>query len=414
MPRIGKPIYYGWPVLAAISAIGSANAVTSMGVLTVFVLPLSDDFGWSRAQISGATSIGALLGAVAAPLSGHVSDKIGARAILVVGGVVITIAMIWLSAMQGLLGFYLAFGLARLSDQGFVQAVSPPAVAQWFNAHRGRAIAILFFATSAGGIVLPLVAQFVISGWGWRPAWGTLAVIIAVLGLTPVALIVRRPPDAPRSIDDEAPGSKSPDAPESHDEQVTERSRSITDALLNRDYWLILVAMLGTGVASTGVALHMVPFLVEQGLDDTAAVGAVSISFLAGAVASLAWGMLTERVAPRLLLAGVFLVRSISVGLLLVSDTMVEAFAFAILRGVAEGGLGAVSAILLAQYFGRGSLGAIWGVNRAVLVLGFAIGPVIAGAAYDRTDSYTAAFSGFLVVTLLSIAMVLLTRRPAK
>ena len=417
LPQIRRPIYYGWPVLAAISAIGFANAVTSMGVLTVFVLPMSDEFGWSRAQISGATSAGALLGALAAPLSGRISDKVGARPILVLGGIVITISMGWLSAIQGLLGFYLAFGLARLSDQGFIQAVSPPAIAQWFDEHRGKALAALFFSTSAGGIVLPLVTQFIISGWGWRPAWGTLAAIMAVLGLAPVALIVRRPPVNSGAIDERATTSQrleSGELTELTETPSDDQSRSISDALLNRDYWLILGAMFGTGIASTGVALHMVPFLVQEGVAETAAVGAVSVSFLVGAIASLGWGMLSERVSARLLLAGVFLVRGASVALLLVSDTLIEAFAFAVLRGIAEGGLGPVSAILLARYFGRGSLGTIYGLTRAVLVMGFAFGPVLAGAVYDGTDSYTATFIGFFATAMVSVAMVMLTKRPAK
>lgn len=124
--------------------------------------------------------------------------------------------------------------------------------------------------------------------------------------------------------------------------------------------------------------------------------------------------MLSERVSARLLLAGVFLVRGASVALLLVSDTLIEAFAFAVLRGIAEGGLGPVSAILLARYFGRGSLGTIYGLTRAVLVMGFAFGPVLAGAVYDGTDSYTATFIGFFATAMVSVAMVMLTKRPAK
>ena len=62
MRLLGGKIYYGWLALAAISGINFANSVTSIGMLTVFVLPMSDEFGWNRTQISGATSVGAILG----------------------------------------------------------------------------------------------------------------------------------------------------------------------------------------------------------------------------------------------------------------------------------------------------------------------------------------------------------------
>ena len=411
MRLLGGKIYYGWLALAAISGINFANSVTSIGMLTVFVLPMSDEFGWNRTQISGATSVGAILGAVAAPVMGSVSDRIGARAILSIGGLMIVAAMVYLSLMQTLLGFYFAFGMARLSDQGFVQSVSPPAVANWFLKYRGRAMAGLFFATSTGGIILPLLAQTVIQGWGWREAWGVMAVVMAVVGVTPVALIVRRQP--------EAIGLQI-DGRETHEASVAtmkagvtyEQLWTVSEALRTPTYWLILAAVFTTGIGSTGIGLHMVPYLVQQGLGSTAAVGSVSFSFLASAVGNLWWGTLSEKFSPRLLLAAIYLIRAACVALLLVTDTMLETYTFAFLRGFSEGGVAAVGAILLAEYFGRRNLGAIYGTNRAVLVTGFAIGPIIAGAAYDINNSYGLAFASFLGLMLVGAVFVALARSP--
>jgi MFS family permease len=413
MQLVGKKIYYGWLVLAAISGINFANAVTSIGMLTVFVLPMSEEFGWNRTQISGATSLGAILGAVAAPIMGRVSDKAGTRVILSAGGFLIVVAMVYLSLMQSLLGFYFAFGMARLSDQGFVQSVSPPAVARWFLRYRGRAMAALFFVTSTGGIVLPLMAQAIIQSWGWREAWAAMAIVMGIVGLLPVLFMIRRQPeDMGLQID----GAASPDLSEttSITGQPDEPSWSLSDALRTPTYWLVLAAVFTTGIAGTGIGLHMVPFLVEQGVGTTAAVGAVSFSFLASAVGSLCWGVLSEKFSPRLLLAAIYVIRAASVGLLLVSDTVVEAYVFALLRGFTEGGVAAVGAILLAEYFGRSNLGAIYGTNRAVLVSGFAVGPIIAGAVYDINESYTLAFGAFLALMLLGAALVAMARPPTK
>jgi MFS family permease len=406
-------IYYGWLALAAISGINFANAVTSIGMLTVFVLPMSEEFGWNRTQISGATSVGAILGALAAPVMGRFSDRVGARAILTVGGVLIVVAMAYLSLMQTLAGFYFAFGMARLSDQGFVQAVSPPAVAKWFLRYRGRAMAGLFFATSTGGIVMPLLAQAVIQGWAWREAWGVMAVVMAVLGAMPVAMIVRRQPeDMGLQIDGRLMAERSEATPDSH--STDEPSWSLHDALRTPTYWLVLAAVFTTGIAGTGIGLHMVPYLVEQGVGSTAAVGAVSFSFAASAFGNLWWGVLSEKFSPRLLLAAIYVIRAASVALLLVSDTVFEAYSFALLRGFTEGGVAAVGAILLAEYFGRTNLGAIYGTNRAVLVSGFAIGPLIAGAAYDINNSYALAFISFLALMLLGAVLVTMAREPTR
>ena len=83
--------------MSGISGINFANAVTSIGVLTVFVLPLTQEFGWSRTQISAATSLGAVLGAVAAPFTGHFTDRFGARVLLAAAGVMIGLGILYLS-----------------------------------------------------------------------------------------------------------------------------------------------------------------------------------------------------------------------------------------------------------------------------------------------------------------------------
>ena len=143
-----KRFYYGWTVLGALSGINFANSATSIGVLTVFILPLTSEFGWTRTEISAATSIGAVLGAIVAPFAGRLTDRFGARLPLVVGAILIVLAMLGLASMQTLAWFYVAFSMARLADQGLVQAPSPPAVAKWFSAYRGRAMSILFLLSS--------------------------------------------------------------------------------------------------------------------------------------------------------------------------------------------------------------------------------------------------------------------------
>ena len=76
-------VYYGWWVAGAASGIEFANAATAIGILTIFVIPMSQEFGWSRTEVAGATSLGAVLGAGLAPFIGGLVDRFGARAVLV-------------------------------------------------------------------------------------------------------------------------------------------------------------------------------------------------------------------------------------------------------------------------------------------------------------------------------------------
>ena len=406
-----KP-YYGWWVLSAVSGINFANAATSIGVLTVFLIPMTEEFGWSRTQISAATSLGAALGAVAAPFAGRLSDRLGARVLLSAAGVLIVVATLYLSVLGTLVGFYAAFGLARLADQGLVQSVSPPAVAKWFLRHRGRALAILFLATSAGGVVLPPLAQLVISVYSWRVAWAVLAAVMLFVGLIPTALLVRRQPeDMGLRIDGATAGSPlggGHDGPDT----IGETGWRMAQALATPAIWLLLASAFLVGVASTGIALHIVPYLVEQGLTAEVAVGAVSLSFLAGAIGNLCWGLLAERVPSRYLLTVIYGVRALSIVLLLTVDSAAHAYGYAILHGFTEAGAAIVGAIILADYFGRRHLGSIYGLSRGVRVAGFALGPLVSGAVYDVDQSYGVAFLAFIFVTVLAALLAAAASRP--
>jgi hypothetical protein len=163
-------LYYGWVVLAAVAGMNFANGATAIAVLTVFVVPLSTDFGWTRTQISAVTSVGAVIGALIAPFAGRLVDRHGARLPLALGGGCIVLGMLNLATMQSLVWFYLAFGLARLADQGFVQALSPPAMAKWFRRSQGKAMAILTLSNAAGGVVLPLLVHPLAPGSHLWPA----------------------------------------------------------------------------------------------------------------------------------------------------------------------------------------------------------------------------------------------------
>ena len=144
-------IYYGWWVAAAASGIEFANAATAIGILSIFVIPMSQEFGWSRTEVAGATSLGSVLGAGLAPFIGGLVDRFGSRVILVTGGTVIALGCLYLSMAQALLGFYVAFTTVRIADQGMVKIAASVSAGKWFYRYRGRAVGLVHFGGSLGG-----------------------------------------------------------------------------------------------------------------------------------------------------------------------------------------------------------------------------------------------------------------------
>jgi len=387
-------------VLAAVCGLAFANSVASLNVLTVFFLPMSDEFMWNRTQISGAASLGALLGAGVAVVTGRILDQTGPRLILAIGALITTISMIALSQISAIMAFYIFYGAARVSDQGFIQAVSPSTIAKWFDRNGGMAVSVLFAVTALGGVLLPLISQASIAEFGWRFGWLLLASIMFLVGAIPVILFVRSPKDL-----DENDG----DGVEL--ENFTSPGFSLSEVLSTKEYWFLTTTVFVTGIATAGIGLHIVPFLVGQGLNPEEAVATVSVRFIASAIGGLIGGVLADRYTPRLLILAAISVRVFSIALLIFADTFLKAVFSGALGGISDGIQSTVLVLLLVSYFGKNNVGGIYGINRAAAVLGFSAGPMIAGIGFDITGSYNYIFYGFLLLTILSIGLVFSTHR---
>ena len=413
MKTRSRPLYYGWVVTAATGGIGFANAASAISILTIFVVPLSEEFGWGRAEIAGATTVGAILGASLAPFVGRLVDRFGSRVILVISGTVIGLACLYLSVMHTLVGFYLAFTASRIADQGGVKIGTSVTTGKWFQRYRGRATGLVFFAETAGIIALAPLIHLVISQWGWRPAWVTLAALMFVLGVLPCALWVRRQPeDMGLTIDgDRRPATGSDDDPSMSPGMVRhEQSSTLRDAAGTWGYWLALGSLFIGSNATSGVGLHLVPYLTEQGIGTAAAVTAVSVMATSGAAGALLAGAAGDRLSPRWVMVALNLIGAVALGLLVSVDTLLDTYVFVVLLGLASTGINTLAPIMWARNYGRRSLGAIQGVGRSAQVLEFAIGPLASGIAYDATGSYRAAFVVMAALALLAGALMAASR----
>jgi sugar phosphate permease len=416
-------VYYGWFVAAAAAGTEFANAASAIGILTIFVTPMTDEFGWSRTQISGATSVGAIIGASLAPFTGRLVDRIGSRLLLAGGGIVVALACFYLAEAQTLLGFYIAFTFARTADQGLIKAGASPAVGKWFRRYRGRAVSLVFFAGSAGILVMAPIVQMVISAWGWRAAWWVLGSVMLVVGVVPSALVVRRQPEDMGLAVDGATTEKPPpirtQALSANDQvspQVSpeeEAQWALGQVVRTPAFWLLMVSLLISSTASSGVGLHLIPHLNQQGLVGGPAVAVISVMSASGAASTLALGFISERIPPRRLMVLVTLMPAISMTVLILADSPAEAYLFALIQGVATTGVNILSPLVWASFYGRSSLGSIYGVSRASQVVGFAAGALISGVIFDATGSYQDAFVLFGFIAVASSLLVLMARQPA-
>ena len=409
----GKKIYYGWVIVAASSGIGFANAATAIGILTIFVTPMSQEFGWTRTELAGATSLGALLGAALAPISGRIVDKLGSRVLLTLGGLIVAVSCSYLAISQTLIGFYVAFTLARIADQGLIKIGTAPAVGKWFSKFRGRATGIIFFSESAGMTIMAPIVQLVIINYSWRTAWLMLGGGMLIVGAIPCAWLIRRQPEDIGLLPD---GIQSDSEIKNDAVKIIESDPSTNSdtpfhfILRSGSFWLIIASLFLVSSGMSGIGLHLVPHLIQQGLEPMKAVGTISIMSITGASGALFLGFLSERLSPRYLLSGVYLLGAGSIMVLINADSLTGTYTFAVLHGITGSGVNLLTPLLWAHIYGRNSLGSIFGISRAAQVAGFAVGPLISGIVYDNTSSYQAAFWYFASLAVLSTCLILIAR----
>lgn len=415
-------MYHGWFVVGAAGGIEFANAATAIAILTIFIIPMTEEFGWNRTQRSGATSIGAVLGASLAPFTGRLVDRIGSRLPLVAGGLLVAAGCLYLASIQSLLGYYVAFIIVRTADQGLIKIGAAPAVGKWFHRYRGRAIALVFFGGSVGIILLAPAVQLVIDAWGWRAAWRLMGVLMLCLGVIPCLALIRRQPEDMGLAVDGGPGPASPGgegSPLARPAGLPEREAAkdggawtLGEVTRTKAFWLIVVSLFLASAATSGVTLHMVPYLAGQGLGTGQAVGVISIMSASGGAGNLAVGFLAERVSPRLLMAFLYITMAGGILVLLAVTTPAQAYLFGLLHGVASGGVNALAPILWAAYYGRGILGSIHGLSRACQVAGFALGPLVLGIAYDASGNYMPALVLVALAAAGAFILVVVSRLP--
>jgi MFS transporter, OFA family, oxalate/formate antiporter len=412
------PFFYGWVILAATCCAGFARAGGGVAILSIFVAPMTAHFGWSRTAISGAASVGGLIAALASPRLGRLLDRAGARMILTAAVLTTGLACAALSLTQSLTVFYLLYCIIRMNFAGPFDLGIYGAVNNWFIARRATANAIATTAQMAGLVALPLIAQTAIVLYGsWRADWIAVGLAVIAVGFLPSALlIVRAPEDVGLRPDHRAPPtSPAPTPPTKTPEPHPTPELHFTrpQALRTRAFWLLALFTVFAYPVQAGVSLHQAAYLVERGLSPTTAATIVGAFSFASGCGSLGFGFLPRWMKVRHRLAAVGALQAVGVLGLLAAATTPEYYAAAAIFGLGIGGVLMLPPVAWADYYGRGSYGAIRGVALPFQVLAQAAGPLLSGVLRDATGNYNLSLECFAALSVLGMIAALLARPPA-
>ena len=418
------PFYYGWVILAAASVPSfGARAVMAVATLSVFVVPMTDEFGWSRGQFSGAVSLGAFFGLIVSPFAGRLVDRYGSGVLLAASSAVVGLSAIGLYFISPVWSFYAVYVPGRAVFSSPLELGTSTAVSNWFIRRRPMALAYMGIIQGIGLTIFPVIAQVLINGWGWRTAWLALGIFTISSGIIPVLLLMaRRPEDMgleadPGKSGEAAPGGqafgdRSTIGPPPSAARLAESNYTVRQALATRAFWILALFSVFAFVVQAGVSLHQVPHYIGQGVPTHLAALTASTFAFGQVPGGLFWSALARRVPLRILLsaaAATMTVGAIGTGL---SGSLSGGIPMGFLLGFGVGGLHLLLRLTWADYYGRLNLGSIRGLTLPAQIGGQALGPIIAGFMFDSTGGYETPFIIFGILVACAGVMVLAATPP--
>ncbi len=398
--RAEPRFFYGYVVVVVASFIMLMmwGTFTTFGV---FFKSMLSQFGWTRAVISGAFSLATIAQGLLNVGAGRLTDKFGPRRVLSVCGFFLGLGFILMSQISAIWQLYLFYGVILGIGMGGSIVPLSSTVARWFIKRRAMMTGITFAGMGLGTMIMPLIANQLISAYGWRASYiiaGIAALVLVVLA----AQFLRRNPKQIGQL----PYGASEVNRESLDSEVS--GVSLREAIHTKQFWLLSAMYFCFLFSSVTILVHIVLHTIGQGL--SANVGANILAVIGGASIGgmLAIGSAADRIGNKAGLTISFVVMSIALFWLLASRDIWMLFLFAAIFGFAYGGLQAVLSPMVAQLFGLSSHGVILGAANLAGSIGAASGPFIAGFIFDVTGSYQFAF---LILAALGVTGVILSAR---
>ena len=385
-------IYYGWFIVAAsffviMMTMGARNGVG------VFVLPMSEEFNWSRSSISFAAALGILLNGVSQPILGNLYDRIGGRKLILYGATVIGITAFLLAFTFHIAYFIFVFGIvmAVAMSAGSI-TTGAVIVSKWFQRKRATAIGITAAGASVGGLILVPFTTYLIQLLDWRYSWAILGTMIIVLVLPVAYFVLRNKPEDMGLLPDgdEVPKGSGRQRPRPQGPLEVDQWRH---AFRSWPMWQLCATYSVCGFTTLIMAFHFVPNAVESGFSPATAATAFGVLSAMNTIGVLIVGPIADKVGNKTLLALVYFFRGVGYVLLLTLPGQWGLWIFAVVGGSSWIATVPLTTGLTADIYGLKKVGTLSGMVFLSHQIGGSIGIQFGGIMRDLTGSYTVPFA---------------------
>ena len=380
-----------------------------------FIIPLGEEFGWSRTTISVVFSVARLESGLIGPVEGWAVDRFGPRRLIAVGIPLMGIGYMAMSRVDGLLAFFFVyvFMIALGNSLGMSTPITA-SVANWFNRKRGLAFGIMWSGVGIGGLFVPALG-WLVEAYGWRTAALMVGIFIAVLGV-PVAMVMRHRPEPYGYYPDGIVPEEVRASGATRRPVLPDLSNDFTarEALQTSSFWYLTLSIMARSLVSGGIGLHLVPFFVDLGASSVAAAalaGSVGLMSIPGRFGLSALG---DFINKRYVMVASLALMAVSIVFMARAPSVAAVIPILVAFSASQGGISVIPQSLIADYFGRRSYATIQGFRSTIQMAGIIAGPIISGYVFDTTGSYTIAFMAFSGAALVSMVLVFMAKAPVK
>ncbi len=411
-----------WLIVASGYLIGLLTSGLLAYTRGSFLVPIAEEIGSSRLELSLGFTIASAATAISAPIAGYLLDRYPVRRIALLLALWTSVGYFALAAIDGKLGLFivmgLCFGLATYHLGGPTPA---KLIVEWFDARRGLALSLISMGASTAGVLTPPIATALIESIGWRMTLVSFGVMIMTVVVPLVLLTMRNAPHRGDRATMAAPAVQTTQATPDINVEGDAAARAAIplsvdrawrrgEYLRNPNFWAVVIIFGTMGCIFSGVTLHLFPHTTDLGIDSIRASFIVSAMALMALISKPLFGWLVDHFDPRISVAVALLTQTGGVALLLFGATYPAILLAAAAFGTGYGGMVPLRNALTAITFGRQSFGEVSGAMRTSMAPLTMSGMPLAGWIFDTTGSYAVAFTVFIGLYLVAIAAIALLR----
>ncbi len=384
---------YRWLIVAAGALMGCV-AIGAMFLLAIFLEPIAAGTQWSRAGISSAMTLNFLVMGVSGFAWGALSDRFGARIVVLAGAVLLGLALVLASRAHSLLAFQVGYGvLVGMAASTFFAPMIALTTA-WFDRQRSLAVSLVSAGMGVAPMTISPFARWLITAYDWRTAMLVIGIGAWAL-LLPAAFLVRQPPK---------PAAEAPDGGEI---AGGEPDMTVWQALRSPQFLVLGLTFFACCAAHSGPIFHMVSYAMLCGVAPMAAVSIYSVEGLAGLGGRILFGVAGDRLGAKPVLVAGLLIQAAVIPAYLLAGGLGQFYGLAVIFGATYGGTMPLYAVLARDTFGSRIMGTVFGAATMLSALGMSFGPLAGGMVYDAYASYSWLFIGSGLVGLGAAGMAL-------